>query len=99
MIAMAAATPASTAIEASKAMRDRPDRTHILKHTACPVLFIAGREDQAVPLISLQEQFYLPSTTVTIQMLPDTGHMGMIEKKFESSNMLRSWVQQVLGNK
>lgn len=96
LIAMAAATSASTAIEVTKAMRDRPDRTHILEQALYPVLFIAGREDQAVPLASLQEQFYLPSTTVNIQILPDTSHVGMLEKKLESSMMLQSWVKQVL---
>lgn len=98
LTAMTASTPASTAIEVSKAMRDRPDRTHILKNATYPVLFIAGREDQAVPLASLQKQFYLPSTTVNIQLLSATNHMGMFEKKLESSIMLRSWVQQVFGN-
>lgn len=97
LIAMTAATPSSTAIEVTKAMRDRPDRTHILKKAVYPVLFIAGREDQAVPLSSLQEQFFLPHTTVNIQILPETNHMGMFEKKPESLAMLRSWVQQVIG--
>lgn len=97
LIAFTMATPASTAIEVSKAMRDRPDRIHVLKNATFPVLFIAGREDQAVPLAALEKQFLLPANTVTIKILPYTGHMAMVEQPLEAKHTLKSWVEGVIS--
>lgn len=71
-------TPKETAIAVTKAMRDRPDRTHVLKKADYPVLFIAGREDEAVPFESGKEQFFLPRHSL-VHILPKTAHMGMFE--------------------
>ncbi len=89
------ATPVDTAIEVTKAMRDRPDRTHVLVNASFPVLFIAGREDQSVPLSTLHDQFLLPPSSVTVQVLPNTAHMGMYERKGEALQTLRSFVEQI----
>lgn len=89
-----AGTPLSTAIEATKAMRDRPDRTNVLKNADYPVFFIAGREDSAVPLATLQEQIFMPEGTVYFQALACTAHMGMFENKKETLEMLSNFVKQ-----
>jgi pimeloyl-ACP methyl ester carboxylesterase len=77
-------TPVSTAIEVTKAMRDRKDRTQVLKEARYPVKFIAGKEDQAVPFDTLKEQFWLPQGTTNIQVFPETAHMGMFEREKET---------------
>ena len=87
-------TPVATAIAVTRAMRDRPDRTNVLRSADYPVLFIAGREDKAVTLASLQQQFFLPGTLVNIQILPETGHAGMFEKKEETLEALSAFVKQ-----
>ncbi|MDJ1491634.1 alpha/beta hydrolase [Cytophagaceae bacterium DM2B3-1] len=85
-------TPAPTAIAATLAMRDRPDRTHVLRNSNYPVLFIAGKNDNAVVFESAREQFYLPDHSI-VQALSDTAHMGMFEKPEETRAMVKSFVE------
>lgn len=63
----------------TKAMMARPDRTDILKTAEFPVLFILGREDQAVPFNDTMQQVYLPELSY-IYILDKSGHMGMLEE-------------------
>ena len=61
-------------------MRDRPDRTHILKTTNVPVMFICGKNDGAVPLESSLSQVALPADS-KVHFLDKVGHMGMVEAR------------------
>jgi len=88
-------THLSTAIEVTKAMRDRKDRTQVLKDSNYPIMFIAGKEDQAVPFDTLKEQFWLPQVSTHIQALPETGHMGMFEKEAETLEGLKGFIRSV----
>ena len=45
-VSLASATPLSTLISYTEAMRDRLDRNHVLKRFNKPVLFLAGRPIQ-----------------------------------------------------
>jgi pimeloyl-ACP methyl ester carboxylesterase len=76
-------TPKETAVTVTRAMRNRPDRSHVLKEAAYPVLFIAGKADEAVPLEKSKDMFYLPKNAV-IQLLDETAHMGMYERPEET---------------
>jgi pimeloyl-ACP methyl ester carboxylesterase len=76
-------TPKETAVAVTRAMRNRPDRSHVLKEAAYPVLFISGKADEAVPLEKSKEMFYLPKNAV-IQLLDETAHMGMYERPEET---------------
>lgn len=67
------------------AMMNRPDRTHVLKQTTKPVLFILGTQDIAAPLNDVLQQVYLPKKTY-IHILNDVGHMGMIEAAEKVNN-------------
>lgn len=77
--ALANQTPASTAIEVTRAMKHRADRTAVLEQATYPIMFIAGREDEAVPLEDIQSQCWLPSGSVSVHVLSNVGHMGMYE--------------------
>jgi pimeloyl-ACP methyl ester carboxylesterase len=79
MTSVASASSKEGVIEATKAMRDRQDRTSVLKNTNLPVLFIIGKEDTAVPLEKSLEQCHLPGNSTT-HFLKDTSHMGMFER-------------------
>lgn len=81
-------------IETTKAMRDRVDRTHILKEALFPILFIIGKDDGAVPLSSSLEQCYLPKDS-TIHIYADCGHMGMLEKQKETQSAILSFLKYV----
>jgi pimeloyl-ACP methyl ester carboxylesterase len=67
------------------AMRDRPDQSVLLARYPRPVLMIAGTNDDLIPLDSIQKQ----SKTLqkgTLAVLPDTGHMGMLESPEKSAH-------------
>ncbi|GGK61220.1 alpha/beta fold hydrolase [Rufibacter glacialis] len=72
------ATPVETVLGCLGAMRDRPDRTEVLKTTVLPVFFLAGKEDPAVPLEAILQQCHLPENSMTY-FLGHVGHMGMFE--------------------
>lgn len=92
--ASAGQTPVATAVAVTKAMRDRPDRTHVLTKAAFPVMFIAGREDTAVPLETSREQFFLPKES-TVHILAETGHMGMYEHPAKTLEMVESFLKRM----
>ncbi len=74
-------------LETTKAMRDRKDRTNVLKTVGIPVLFVAGKLDNAIPLQKTLEQCYLPKHSI-VHFLEGIGHMGMIENKEDSIKIL-----------
>ncbi len=81
-----------TVVATTRAMRDRKDRIEVLRRTKLPVLFIIGREDNAVPYEKSMEQCYLPEKH-QVRVLEETGHMGMLEKKEDSLGAIRAFLQ------
>ena len=88
--------PAENVISVTKAMRDRKPRLHVLKEAAFPVMFIAGKEDGAVPLEATLQQCHLPDNSTTI-FLGGTGHMGMFEKPYETRKSIEKFAELVFG--
>lgn len=78
-----------TIAKISLAMGLREDSTHLLKTLDIPVLYIIGKEDNAVPLHKSLEQVHLPKNS-HVFIKNDIGHMGMFEAKLE--------IQQVILN-
>ena len=85
---IASQTPLKTVVEVTKAMRDRPDRTHVLSAANYPVLLAIGREDGAVPFETYIPQLTLAPDTLT-HIWADTAHMGMYERPEEMRKLLR----------
>jgi pimeloyl-ACP methyl ester carboxylesterase len=81
-------------IDYTRAMMHRPDRTNILKMFKKPVLFIAGKHDNAVPFEQTMKQVHLPQLSY-IHILEDSGHMGMIEEPEKSTAFLEAFVKAV----
>lgn len=75
-----------------KSMRDRPDRTHLLRETTIPVLLVAGMDDKAVSHERILPQSRL-SDLCHIKSLEKVGHMSM----FESSEILNNTLLDFLG--
>jgi pimeloyl-ACP methyl ester carboxylesterase len=71
------------------AMRDRPDRTHVLRDFSGPVLFIAGKSDAGIPFHTVMDQARLCAHP-TVHVLEDVAHMGMFEKSVETLTIVRS---------
>lgn len=88
-------TPLTTAIEATKAMRDRKDRSYILKNAKFPIMFFAGRKDQAVPIESVIEQCQITEAPLTLHSHPQTAHMGMYECPGDSVAMITGFVRSI----
>ncbi|MCJ8166954.1 alpha/beta fold hydrolase [Pontibacter sp. E15-1] len=89
-------TPKASVIGALAAMRDRPDRTHVLRESRYPVLFIFGKDDAAVPLDKALEQCHLPANSM-VCFLAKTGHMGMFERSYETRKALEKYAETIFG--
>ncbi len=73
------------------AMINRPDRTLVLAESKVPVLFVMGRHDAAAPLEDILKQCHLPGLSY-IHILEGAGHMGMIEEKDNTAQLLSLFV-------
>ena len=62
------------------AMRDRKDRTDVLKRFSKPILLVAGEKDQVIPSESILQQASL-NTKAEAVILPAVAHMGMFESE------------------
>lgn len=62
------------------AMRDRPDRTYVIKDFVKPILFIAGDKDGVVSPEALENQSKL-SSKPNLVIMKHVAHMGMFENE------------------
>lgn len=76
-----------------EAMIQRPDRTHLLRNSTIPILFIAGKYDNAVPLQDSLKQCHLPSLSY-IHILENSGHMGMLEETEKANQILKNFLDK-----
>lgn len=90
------ATPQESVTRAMAAMRDRPDRTDVLRKARFPVLFIFGKDDGAVPLEKALEQCHLPGNSM-VYFLEKTGHMGMFERTYETRKAIEKFAETIFG--
>ena len=81
-----------TLIAYTRAMRDRSDRCHIM-NKKMPILFIAGEKDGAV-LVEQSLQQTIDLNPEFVHILPETGHMGMFERKAETTKMVSDFLKQ-----
>jgi pimeloyl-ACP methyl ester carboxylesterase len=78
-------------MDAVLAMKERPDRSHILA-SGLPVLFLAGTYDPVIPMDISREQFELIQTG-SGQTLLESGHMGFIEQPYTSWQIITEFLQ------
>jgi 3-oxoadipate enol-lactonase len=83
------ATSPVGAIQTLYAMRDRLDRNRVLQETALPVLLVAGAKDQIIPV---EKTFTVERSHVVHRLLPDAGHMGMLEAPEQLSEAIADFV-------
>jgi pimeloyl-ACP methyl ester carboxylesterase len=77
-----------------EAMMKRPDRTEVLINSSKPVLFIIGKEDNAIPLEDSLKLCHLPSLSY-IHILDKTGHMGMLEEPVRCIEIIKKFLKDV----
>jgi pimeloyl-ACP methyl ester carboxylesterase len=76
------------------AMRDRKERLEVLMHFSGPKLLIAGTVDTAVKIDASRAQKDVFSHYYELQ---GVGHMGMIEKKEETLEIVRAFCRSSIG--
>lgn len=64
----------------TKAMKDRPDSTDLLRRFPRPILFLAGEKDAGIPAATIRQQAALCSDAEVV-ILPEVAHMGMFESE------------------
>jgi pimeloyl-ACP methyl ester carboxylesterase len=81
--------PSDALIAGIIAMRNRPDRTHVLKSMPFPILFIIGMQDKLIPFESLMSLSEFPKQSYPF-ILAEAGHLGMVERPDATARMI-SW--------
>lgn len=74
------------------AMRDRPDRTNVIKQFPKPILFIAGDKDPGISVESIREQALL-SEYSQVEILANQAHMALVENPVITAGIIRSFVE------
>ncbi|MBA2248789.1 MAG: alpha/beta hydrolase [Chitinophagaceae bacterium] len=83
-----------TLIQYYQAMIKRPDRTEVLKDIRCPVLFISGEKDLAVPIQYNLQECQLPAVAY-IHIFDSVAHMAMLEEKNKSCEYLHDYLKNL----
>lgn len=86
------ATSPVGAVQTLIAMRDREDRQDVLEDTSLPVLLVAGTEDQIIPA---EKTFTVNKNSVEQVLLPDAGHMGMVEAPQKMAEAITSFLHKI----
>ncbi|OPZ99178.1 MAG: 4,5:9,10-diseco-3-hydroxy-5,9,17-trioxoandrosta-1(10),2-diene-4-oate hydrolase [Bacteroidetes bacterium ADurb.Bin408] len=94
LVAKAADMKPEGVINAIEGMKIRPDRCHVLKSLQIPILFIAGKQDNRVPVEKLLAQMVLPTHTEAL-VLGNVGHMGYIEAADEILITFNNFINKI----
>jgi len=86
-------TKAESMIAYTAAMRDRKDRSFLLKELGCPILFIAGAYDGLINMeLSLQHKSLISNGE--FHVLQNSGHVGMYEEPEELLNIMEGFLSR-----
>jgi pimeloyl-ACP methyl ester carboxylesterase len=77
----------------TQAMRDRTERTDILRSYNKPILFLAGKKDQGLSVESIRKQAALCLHS-HVHVMPEVAHMGMLENEDESLEIIRTFIHK-----
>ncbi len=96
LIKLAAKQPKEGIIAAIRGMRDRADRTKILKNAKFPILFLAGHDDLLIPLERIEEMHrQVPQAKLVV--VEQCGHAGFIEQEKECYTAIKEFaVEKIL---
>jgi pimeloyl-ACP methyl ester carboxylesterase len=91
MVRRAAKYPLKGLTNGQLAMGQRTDNSAVLTQLDCPVQYIIGTEDKAVPEKARREQVHL-AQTADIHILEGFGHMGMFEDSRRTKKIVSSFI-------
>jgi pimeloyl-ACP methyl ester carboxylesterase len=76
-----------------RALLARPDAAAVLEQIRCPALLLTGREDGwSTPAQHVAMAARIAGSQLVI--VPDSGHMSMLERPAEVSAALRAWLTE-----
>jgi len=81
-------------IEAAKAMKNRPDRCHVLRDAKVPVFFGIGVHDSLIPEKAMLEQSTY-CKMAKVAYLRESGHMGMVEEGDKLNQEIASFMDLI----
>ena len=76
----------------ARLMRDRSDRSALLRTGQLPIGVVAGRFDRLIPT-EIIRQIAALHPSVTIRELSGSAHMGMLEEPAEAAEILNSFIR------
>jgi len=77
---MIAATDTKGLANTQIAIAKRPERLHVLERLTCPILIIAGKEDQIIPEAAVKTMVAANPEAHSV-FIPGAGHMPMLERR------------------
>jgi len=76
-------------------MKEREDKTKLLKENRFPVKFIVGAKDNVIPIDKVKEQIIL-HPKIQAQIFPESGHMSFIEAKDECFDSMKAFINELV---
>lgn len=92
LVARAGKAPSGALAYYYEAMRERPDRTAVLRGARVPVLFVIGAQDTAAPASDVLRQVSLPAVS-QVCLWDDVAHMSMLETPERAAGALESFAK------
>lgn len=86
------ATSPEGAVVTLEAMRGRPDRNDVLRRAKCPVILVAGENDQ---IIKPDKTFSVQSGLIQHVLLSKVGHMSMVEHPDQLADKLSAFLRTI----
>jgi pimeloyl-ACP methyl ester carboxylesterase len=91
---IASTVSAQGIISVLKGMMARPSRLSVMEKGEVPCLWILGLKDNYIPCEAIQTKVNLPSNAKVV-ILPESGHMGFIEEKGKSAELITEFVRKL----
>ncbi len=80
-------------ISVIEGMKNRTDKTQVLKNTSLPVQYIIGAKDNFISM-DILDKIQLPILS-EIVVLENSGHMGMYEEKKKSAKVIQDFITKI----
>ncbi|UOQ65787.1 alpha/beta fold hydrolase [Hymenobacter volaticus] len=87
---VAAAVPLEIALGSLDALTRRAERYDVLRKATYPVLFIAGKDDKAVPLEKIHKESLLADHSMVL-WLANVGHVGFLERPADTRRAIEGF--------
>ena len=77
-----------------RGIMQRHDRKELISNFIKPMLFIFGEKDNYIP-VEVGEKMAKLNSTIQLEWLADSGHMGFVEEKEKSLNIIRDFIKNI----